>query len=78
MRSNQFSASAKVIFSALIKRVYPISVPMQKKPAEGNPAKHKRNHAAKLSTRVLTIVSKTNGSKEETLWSPKKITVQRS
>ena len=39
----------KSFFSALFKIVYPISVPMQEKPAQGNLAKHKNNHAAKFS-----------------------------
>ena len=62
-----YSPSVPIIFpqmqkslpSVLPKRVYPVSLRMHNKSAQGKPAKHKNTSGVKISKRGSTVVSKT-------------------
>ena len=49
----------KSFLSVLLKRVYPVSLPMHNKSAQRKPAKHKKTTRGKISKQGSTIVSKT-------------------
>ena len=50
----------KTFPSVLPKRVYPVSLQMHNKSAQGKPAKYKKTSRGKISKRGSNIVSKTN------------------
>ena len=54
-----FSQMQKSVPSVLPKRVYPVSLRMYNKSAQGKPAKHKKTSRGNISKRGSTIVSKT-------------------